>query len=172
MLGNLFYQIEFLSKEQQAQVEVISVIDNKKMILGDKRTKMVQMSQGEYVVQADDDDRVEFDYVRELLTAIETGADVITFHASVSLNGAPAKICFYSKEYQGDYNTPTTYHRLPNHLMCVKRELALQVPFQSIGRGEDADYAKRLKPLLVTEHRIEKVLYHYDFNQTTTETQK
>jgi len=56
--------------------------------------------------------------------------------------------------------------------MCVKRELALQVPFKEINFGEDADYAKRLKPLLKSEHSIHKVLYHYDYNSKTTETQR
>jgi hypothetical protein len=63
------------------------------------------------------------------------------------------------------------YHRLPNHIMAVKRELALQVKFKDILKGEDADYSKRLLPILQTNYEIGKVLYHYDYSDTTTETQ-
>lgn len=171
LLGELFHQCNFLPSTQRDEVEVITVIDNKKMILGDKRSKMVEMAQGEYVTFVDDDDRVAMDYVSQLLTAIKNGTDVIVFNAIVSVNNAPANICQYSKEFVSDYNEAGAYYRLPNHLMCVKRELALQVKFLPVIFGEDADYAKRLKPLLKTEFKIPKALYIYDFNSKTTETQ-
>ncbi len=152
-------------------VEVIICTDNKQMKVGDKRNLLVNLASGERIAFLDDDDRIESCYKSELLEATKSGADVITFQVSVSLNGKPPKICLYSKEYKKDYNDPVRYYRLPNHLMCVKRELALQVPFTSVNFGEDADYAKRLKRLLNTEFQINKVLYHYDFNSQTTETQ-
>ncbi len=154
-------------------VEVIICTDDKQMSVGAKRNLLVRIASGEYVAETDDDDRLESIYKRELIEAINiSGADVITFVVSVSLNGAPPKLCFYSKDYKGDYNDSNTYYRLPNHLCCVKRSLALQVPFAEINFGEDADYSKRLRPLLQTEYNIVKVLYHYDFNSQTTETQR
>jgi glycosyltransferase involved in cell wall biosynthesis len=153
-------------------VEIISSIDNGEMSVGEKRNNLLEQAKGEWVAFADDDDRVSSDYIKELLSGIETGADVITFQVSVSLNGATPKLCYYSKNFDADYNEPNAYFRLPNHLMCVKRELALQVPFKEVNFGEDADYAKRLQPLLKTEHSIDKVLYHYDFYSEKTETQR
>ena len=132
---------------------------------------MLNMAQGEYVAFADDDDVLEPDYLISLLKATETDADVITFKVSVSLNGEPAKICTYSKDYEADYNTETSYHRLPNHIMCVKKDLAMAVKYRPILYGEDADYSKRLKAHLKTEHAIDKVLYNYVWNVETTETQ-
>lgn len=153
-------------------VEVIICTDNKILTVGAKRNLLVSIAKGEYSVQLDDDDRIESIYKRELLEAINiSGADVITFVVSVSLDGKPPKLCFYSKDYKGDYNDSNSYYRLPNHLCCVKRKLAIQVPFAEINFGEDADYSKRLRPLLQTEYNIVKVLYHYDFNSSTTETQ-
>jgi len=170
-LDSLFYQWNLLQPAEQDEVEIISVIDNKKMILGDKRSKMVEMAQGEYVAFFDCDDRPSSDYIDQLLAATKQESDVIVFDVMVSINGAPAKLCQYSKEYNSDYNDLGGYYRLPNHLMCVKRELAIQIKFKSVLFGEDADYAKRLKPLLKTEYNIGKVLYYYDFNSKTTETQ-
>jgi len=48
--------------------------------------------------------------------------------------------------------------------MCVKTELAKQIPFKAVNFGEDSDYAKRLLPLLKTQERINETLYNYLYN--------
>ena len=168
IIQNDNYTIERYFNED---LEVIICTDDKQMVVGAKRNLLIALSSGEWVVFLDDDDRIESNYKSELLEAINSEADIITFYVSVSLNGQPAKLCYYSKSFANDYNDSTSYYRLPNHLMCVKRSLAIQVPFVELNFGEDADYAKRLKPLLKSEYEINKVLYHYDFNINTTETQ-
>jgi len=124
------------------------------------------------VVFVDDDDRISSDYIQQLLKGIESKADVVNFIVSVSLDGKPAKNCFYNKDYPNDYNEAKTYHRLPNHIMCVKRELAIKVRYKDVLRGEDSDYSKRLQPLLKTQFNIDKILYFYDYNSLETETQQ
>jgi hypothetical protein len=120
----------------------------------------------------DDDDRLEPDYLSSLLVAACSDADVITFLVSVSLNGAAPKLCRYSKDFQRDANTRDGYERLPNHICAVKRELASQVSFPNVAYGEDSAYSKLLLPLLKTEHHIPRVLYHYDYDSASTETQQ
>lgn len=171
-LDMLYGQLESLPKEIQKEVEILFLIDNKARMLGSKRNNLVDMAQGEYVVFIDDDDRVEPDYIETLLKATESNADAINFIVSVSLNGEEAKLCYYSKDYVKDYNTSTTYHRLPNHISCVKRDIAKKVPFLDIKKGEDAAYSKMLKQHLTTEHQINRVLYHYDWNEKTTVAQE
>ncbi len=160
------------SIEPDSGVEILICKDNKELSVGGKRNRLLEAANGEYVVFSDDDDRVSDDYASELLEGIKTGADIITFDVSVSIDGATPKPCYYSMYFDGDKNEPDAYYRLPNHLMCVKREIALQVPFKEISFGEDADYALRLKPLLKSEHSINKVLYYYDYNSKTTATQR
>jgi glycosyltransferase involved in cell wall biosynthesis len=172
ILDQLFSQCAALPLHLHCEVEVITVIDNKCRMLGTKRNDLLNMAQGDYVVFVDDDDRVSDDYVQELLDAVTVGADVITFEVEVSLNGNEPKPCYYDMRYKSDYNLPDSYHRLPNHIMAVKRELALATKYQDILKGEDADYSKRLAPLLRTQHIIEKVLYYYDYSDVTTETQQ
>lgn len=167
----LFGQHEVLSEADRKRVEILMLTDAKGVLVGDKRNAMVRMARGNYVVFVDDDDRVTEDYIQALLAATKSDADCLVFHASVSLNGDVPKLCKYSKGYERDANAPDHYQRLPNHITAVKRVLALANPFPSKQCGEDADYAKRLRPLLKTEHDIGRVLYHYDFNQATTETQ-
>lgn len=145
--------------------------DTKGMMLGHKRNVMVDIAQGAYVAHVDDDDRLEPDYLQSLLDATASDADVITFLVSVSLNGDEPKICRYSKDFESDANTADGYLRLPNHIMAVRRELARKVSFPSIPHGEDAGYSKLLKPLLRTEYAIDRTLYHYDYDDRTSETQ-
>ncbi|QEM41560.1 glycosyltransferase [Gordonia phage Forza] len=167
----IWTQYADLTAEQQERIEILMLTDNKKTMLGEKRNIMVDIAQGKYVVFVDDDDRIADTYMTDILSATETDPDVITFLAEVTLNGGPAKICRYWKDYPYDYNTDTEYHRLPNHICAVRRELALKVSFPNIVYGEDSAYSKLLKPLLKTECHIEKVLYYYDFSDATTETQ-
>lgn len=171
ILEQLNSQYEKLSSKKQNEVEILTLIDNKKIMLGDKRNLMVDQAQGKYVVFVDDDDRITETYIADLLEATDSNADVITFKAEVTLNGGEPKICIYSKDFEKDHNTET-YNRLPNHICCTKKEFAQQVQFPSVLYGEDSGYSKLLKPLLKTEHFINKILYYYDFNAETTETQE
>lgn len=167
----LYSQLDNLSQADKDAVEIIILTDNKQMILGHKRNTMIEIAQGNYIVFVDDDDRIEPNYISELLKATKSGADCIVFKAKVSLDGGEPKICHYSKDIRRDYNHREGYFRIPNHICCVKRDLALQCKFPSVLSGEDTAYSKQLQPLLKTEHKIDAVLYHYDYNSQTTETQ-
>jgi glycosyltransferase involved in cell wall biosynthesis len=146
--------------------------DTKSMTVGEKRNHLVDTASGKYVAFVDDDDRLEPDYLKSLVIASYVDLDVITFKVSVSINSGPAKMCVYSKSFRKDYNTTDEYRRLPNHLMATKKELVRQVRFKETNFGEDSDYATRLKPLLKTEFAIPKVLYHYEYNDETSETRR
>jgi len=166
----LFGQYEALSVADQARVEIIVLADNKKQVLGHKRNLLVGMAQGNYIVFVDDDDRVSDDYIVSLLEATSTGADSIVFDAMVTLNGDGGKLCNYSKEHKRDYNSGAGYYRIPNHICCIKRSVSLNAKFPDILFGEDAAYSKDLLPFIKTEHRIDRVLYYYDYDPRTTET--
>jgi len=171
-LEMLYGQLESLEESKRSQVEVIYLVDNKTIMLGDKRNLMIDIAKGEYIVFVDCDDRIEPDYIITLLEAIESGCDSIVFQASVSLNGNPPKICYYSKDCNKDYNTADSYYRIPNHICCIKKEVSKKVSFPSLKNAEDSGYAKLLKQYLKTEYKINRVLYHYDYNDLTTVAQE
>lgn len=168
----LYSQLAALHPHNRERVEILVLTDNKTINLGAKRNLMLSMAQGRYVAFVDDDDRLEPDYLTSLLAATQSGADTLCFIVSVSLDGGAANPCHYSIKFNGDRNFAGHYERLPNHLMAVKREHALAAGFPELSRGEDSEYAKRLRPFLETEHRIDRVLYHYEFSSVTTETQR
>lgn len=167
----LYAEYDQLTEEEKNRVEILFLVDNKTMMLGHKRNVMVDIAQGKYVVHVDDDDRIATDYIKSLLEATKEDKDVIVFQAEVSINGAPPKICYYSKDNLKDFNNPDAYYRIPNHICCVKKEIAIQSSFPNTMYGEDAGYSKVLLQHLKSETKIDKVLYYYDYNRETSETQ-
>ncbi len=168
ILNQLEAQYNFLSVEDKEKVEILTLIDNKKTMVGEKRNIMLFIAQGDYVVFVDDDDRISDDYIKTLLEATKTNSDIITFKAEVSLNGEEPKECIYSMDFETDQNKHNKYYRLPNHICCIKREIALSIKFPSVVYGEDSAYSKLLKPILKTQTFIDKTLYYYDYNDKTT----
>jgi len=166
-------QYNALPSQYRDRIEIIMLTDNKKMMLGHKRNVMVDMAQGRYVQFVDDDDRIETNMFRTILDAIALNpVDVITFGVTVRINGDDPKLCRYSIEYTEDHNTDEGYERLPNHICVVRRVLARKASFPNLVYGEDSAYAKLLLPHLKTEYKIPEVLYYYDYDSGTTETQQ
>src|SRR5690606_12516281 len=165
----IYRQIDSLPYLKQQEVEVIVLSDNKSLMLGDKRNLMVDMATGQYIQFIDDDDKISPVFVEKLLDAItEHNTDVVTFYAEVSINGGKPKICDYSIRHKKDYNTINRYYRLPNHISCVKREIALKSSFPSLRYAEDQAYAKLLLPHIKTEYQIKEVLYYYNYDDNVT----
>lgn len=169
ILEQVYSQYDKLKDKNE--VEILVLMDNKTIVLGDKRNLMIQQAKGDYVVFIDDDDRISNDYIESILEATKENSDVITFNSVVRLNDEQSKICYFSNSYLEDKNKPNIYERIPNHICAIKREIAKKVKFPSKTFREDVAYSILLKPLLKTETNIPRVLYYYDFNTETTETQ-
>lgn len=155
-------------------VEIIACVDNKKRTVGEKRNDLVNMSMGRRVVFADDDDKVEPDYISQIIQADKENpdVDVICFGAKRYVNGVFDREVKYGIQYRKDGEDSQFYYRLPNHLMCFKRGIAVDVQYPQISFGEDAMWAQMAKYKIQTQHTIDKVLYHYYYSPETTETQK
>lgn len=166
----LFSQWKALPNPDRVQVMVLT--DTKSLSIGHKRNALARAATGRYIQFIDDDDRVAANMMASVLEATSTDVDVITFRASVRINGGPPKICRYSRTFGADYNTEEEYRRIPNHLCVVKRELALDTTWGDVDYGEDRDYSTRLLPRLKTEHEINQVLYFYDYSDRTSESKR
>lgn len=170
VLHDLNYQIERYNLE--GRVEVLYLGDTKTLTVGAKRNKLAQIATGQYITFVDDDDMLNSLYLIELIKAIDRypNIDVVNFNVSISINGSSAKPVMYSKEYLQDKNLHDRYLRIPNHLMCFKRELVLSTPYLDINFEEDAKWAKAVLPKIATEHVIDKTLYFYECNHAASET--
>jgi hypothetical protein len=79
----------------------------------------------------------------------------------------------YSVAFEKDENG-FPYKRIPNHLMVWKKSLVAHIPFDEVNYGEDSSWAVKVQQAKVIRRpqTSKKILYHYYFNQKTTETQK
>ena len=150
-------------------VQLIILTDNKFMTVGKKRQHVMNMAEGQYLVCIDDDDMITSDYVDTLLEAAKTGADCLVFKVLVK-DRVYEKICDYSISYT-DTITSTGYLRKPNHICAVKTAIAQKAAWPDLTGPEDFVWSEAVYPYLKTETKINKVLYHYEFNPETTEGQ-
>lgn len=151
-------------------VEIIWLGDNINRSTGEKRQLLLDMAKGEYVSFVDDDDRVSDEYIDTIYPLLD-GVDCVNFRVRYC-NGELCKDVLYNRDYQRDSNTKEFYLRLPNHLMCVRRDLARKSGYDSDYIYEDRNYAQRLRGHLKSQKIIDKVLYYYDFDATVSETLK
>ena len=154
------------------RVEVLALVDDRFLTVGDKRNRLVSIASGDYVAFVDDDDWVYPDYVIRLIQALRHDPDVATFTVEVTLDGGKPKPCYYSIHYPDQGEVASHYWRWPNHLCAIRRDLALAHPFHSRNFGEDTAFAESIRPDLKREVKIDRQLYKYRFSSHHTATQR
>jgi glycosyltransferase involved in cell wall biosynthesis len=164
-------------------VEVMCLLDNKKMTLSEKRNIAIMTARGKFISFVDDDDMVEDDYVEKILGAVTLKPDSLCVVFDVMVHGYAVdgtwstpekppvdKVCKYGIEFL-EWNAPDTYFRKPNHVMVYNTKFARSLPAYINVRSEDYFWSmnawKRMTP--DRQVRIDKVLYHYCFDPSTTQ---
>jgi glycosyltransferase involved in cell wall biosynthesis len=167
LVKNLNNQIQ--AQGFQNQVEILSIMDCKKMTVGEKRNAIKRIASGRYLLYIDDDDRIEVDFLPSIMNGILTSnADVITFRGEYTEGARKVDWMITSASNLADTNT--MLYRKPNHLCAVKREIYEQCHFTDKNYGEDSDYADQINKLIKTEFHIPRKLYFYDFNIEKSQT--
>ncbi len=163
-IGYLSQLLQVLTPQRTPEVEVLTESDNGTMSTGRKRNILLQRSTGKYVVFIDDDDMVAPTYVKDILTAAESNPDAIVFNGTMTTDGRDERKWYISKDY-GYEAKGGAYYRYPNHIVPIRREIAMAFPFMDIRIGEDYAWATAIHNagLIKTEVKIEKELYHYQF---------
>jgi hypothetical protein len=164
LLTRLKNVLEPQVKRHQDLVEIKIHDAGRSMSTGDKRNQLVANCEGEYFSFIDDDDLVPMYYVDEILKAIISKPDVVTFIGYMTTNGKDRrdftiKLGSRYEEKNGHY------YRFPNHLCVFKKSLVSHIKFPSVYVQEDYQWAREIhdRRLLKTEVHIDKSLYHYDF---------
>jgi glycosyltransferase involved in cell wall biosynthesis len=167
-LSNLLSTLNPQVDSYPGQVELIVNMDNKILPTGKKRQLLLEQATGEYIVFIDDDDHIDQEYVSLIISALSSRPDCVATTGWYTSDNDKKTIWFLSKDLKNE-NKNGFFYRTTNHISPVRRDLALQVGFKPISFGEDADYSERLKPLLKSETKINKLIYHYDFKSTNKE---
>jgi glycosyltransferase involved in cell wall biosynthesis len=164
---------QILLKELERQstgkdVEILCLYDNKKRSVGSKRNNMLSLVNGEYLVFIDDDDWISDTYINDILEALTSGPDLVTFN--VYFSGYGEFLCKYAKgqEIKRDRDL---YLGPPAHTHVWKTSLVKDISFEGISNGEDMDWCRKATRRAENIVNLDKVLYFYRFSREGTETQ-
>jgi len=165
LLESIHSQIQGAGPKAFEEIEIISnrsAVD----IVGKKRNDLLQKAQGKFIVFIDDDDYILDGYVHDIYHAIKNNPDIdcIGISGFMTTNGAGKREWHISKEYGSWFEQDGIYFRTPNHISPVKAEIAKSVGFPEKNYSEDYEYSMGILPLLRKEVKIEKQIYHYNYN--------
>ena len=157
-LGNLLRQAE-----RHPNVEILWLGDNRRCTVGAKRQRLLDIAQGVYVAQVDDDDNVAGDYLDQIVPMLASSLDVVTFDVEVVYDaGLSSCICECKI---GNENCQAaagkTVKRAAWHVHAWRTSLARQSRFPDVTGLEDWPWAEPLQALVQRHYRIPEVLYHY-----------
>ena len=150
-------------------VEHLTLLDNKRRTVGEKRDALLRAGRGAYVAFVDDDDWISPDYVAELVKAAREGPDVITFLQEATVNGVTAEVEHRLGNPNESFPGNGRIKRNAWHTCGWKRSLAIQSHFPASSFGEDWAFAEPLCRIAKTEIHIPKVLHFYRHSAETTE---
>ena len=160
-------------------VELLAFVDNRALSIGSKRSTLLNLVRGQWMVFIDSDDLVSPNFIEAITSALLANplTDLLLYQTRVFTPGKPDYICHYDKEISKDSrywegNPPTAYYGPPAHHHVWRSELAKPFAFIDANVGEDFDWVQRVSPLVKTQHKIEQVLYHYRYDTNTSESYK
>lgn len=159
-------------------VEILCLVDNKSMTIGEKRNKLLSCARGQYLSFLDDDDDIADTFIRDILFVIDMGytPDVISFNQHCNVNGQEFFVNFgLTNENQpaildGKFNG--TIKRKPYHMCVWKSILAKNTMFPDVSYGEDLAWLIQLAMKCKSSHHLDKVLHYYRFSDKTSESIK
>lgn len=158
---------------KDGSVEVLTLIDNKSMTIGEKRQALLNAARGKWMGFLDDDDIVSDDYIMSLTKAmLESPADVITFDQHCSVNGEEFKVNFKTGNPHEPFVPGSGIHlirRPPYHMCFWRSKIAKNIPFRPSSYGEDLDWIMRMLPYVTSETHLDKVLHYYRYSDATSE---
>ena len=149
--------------EQDGDYEIL-INASEHATIGAKRNALLNEAGGEYMAFIDDDDKVSENYVSLLMEGINKGVDCCSLTGLITFDGKNPKKFIHSIKFKSWYEDNGVYFRNPNHLNCLKTELARKAKFPETNHGEDRSFSDQLFKLgvLQTEHEIKQVIYFYE----------
>lgn len=142
--------------------------------IGKKRNDLLQAATGEWVAFVDSDDMVSRDYLKVLLSNINTirgHINCFSLRGIMTTNGENPEVFEHSIKYQawrtndGATGESVKYERFINHLNCIRANVAKQFAFPETNFAEDHAYSKLLQAsgLFEGEGTIDSILYYYKY---------
>lgn len=163
----------------EKDIEVISIIDNKIMSIGRKRTALFNIAQGKYTCLIDDDDDIVDDFISTFRNnvSINTDVDVVCYKQEANINGRTWIIDTSIKNNTHPYDQleldsngiPKVCNRPPWHWCSWKTEFARKFPFGDSNTQEDSVFVNNIIKQAKTELHIDKVMCKYNWSPSVSE---
>ncbi len=144
-------------------VEIITLIDNAELTIGEKRNKLKSQAKGEYICFVDDDDFLPNYYLKEIVEKLNNQYDLINFYVEHKVDGIYKKLICPNVGIDNMEINGCLFWNNMLHLCPHKKSIADLVQFPNINFCEDLEYSKQLKNHIKNTFFIEKIIYHYDF---------
>tara|TARA_R110002012_G_scaffold104995_3_gene245744 strand:- start:83 stop:733 length:651 start_codon:yes stop_codon:yes gene_type:complete len=175
-LQNLYAKLEKQIGDRK-DVEVLCLVDNKSLTIGQKRNIVLNAARGNYVACLDDDDMISDDYIQTICDHIDGGDyfDVLAFNQHCTINGEEVMVYFDINHKQNDplvrdENGKYVDMRRPPWHMCVwRKEIADKAEFRDTSWGEDWDWVSQMYPYVKVQLKIDNVLHYYQYSDDESE---
>lgn len=159
-----------LDKAEGKEIEIIMLVDNKVMSIGEKQNKLKDCAHGKYFCFIHDDDKLV--NLHDIYEATSLDVDVITFNAVCSNTDGSSYIVTQQLGNEVEHNTKDGNYldcKRPPFTNCVWHNKFKQFDFPHISYSEDWEWVKQCLEIAKTEHHIDQVLFKYNFSLETTE---
>lgn len=167
-LKELIVKYESYISLYNVDAEIISVVDNKKMSIGEKRNALVDLSRGDYWVMTDDD----LDELTEKYFALvpETCiVDVVTYLQLARINHQSTTVEFGLRNINEDFIPDGVTKRKAWHCCTWKKEKIRDARFNSYKNwGEDSFFADIANELADNTIHIPEICHIYQHDSKTT----
>lgn len=164
-----FYESMITKYNLTGEVELLSLCDNKKRSIGQKRTDLFALAKGRYVVMTDDDaDKLTRKYFERIKEAIESDQDVIVYYQFARINDLYTFVDF-GRNFPVQYEVPMGVTLRPAWHCCTwRRSLVKDIQFGDTNYGEDHEWAMAANALAKSEYRIAEVCHIYEHDSDKT----
>lgn len=161
-------------------IEVLSIMDNRVISVGRKRTLLFASAAGRYTCLIDDDDDVTDDFVETMRAAItdDLSVDVICYSQDADMNGNRwlvktsldhDKTHPYDQMKVGADGLPLPCLRPPWHWCAWRTDFARRFPFGDSNTQEDTVFVRSAIAEAKTQLVIDKVLCRYRWSPTVSQ---
>lgn len=160
---------QLLMDKYQIIGEVISLCDNKQRSIGQKRTDLIGLATGKYIVMTDDDkDRLTRRYFENIEKAMDSDSDVITYFQFARINEDYTFVDF-GLNYPNEYQKHMGHTKRPAWHCCTwKREVVKDIKFADINYGEDDLFSRLANERAKTEFKIPHICHVYEHDSHLT----
>lgn len=143
----------------------VFIDDSRYKSIGRKRNDLMNRADGKYVCFIDDDDRISKNYIELLMRGIRQGYDCCSLVGEITWDGQNPKRFVHSIKYSDYFEKDGVYFRPPNHLNCIKKEIAEKFRFPEKNHSEDTEWAMAIckANAIRSEHEINDTIYYYDY---------